>query len=79
MVKNKWKNIDWKSVHIKVYDLQYQIFCSAKKGDINLVRYYQRMLVKSNYAKLLAVRSVTQDNKGKATAGIDGVSKLTPK
>lgn len=79
MAANKWKNIDWKSVHIKVYDLQYQIFCSAKKGNINLVRYYQRILVKSKHAKLLAVRSVTQDNRGKATAGIDEVSKLTPK
>jgi RNA-directed DNA polymerase len=79
MVKNKWKNINWKTVHIKVYDLQYQIFCSAKKNNINLVRYYQRILVKSQQAKLLAVRQVTQDNRGKATAGIDGVSKLTPK
>lgn len=79
MAANKWKNIDWKSVHIKVYDLQYQIFCSAKKGNINLVRYYQRILVKYKHAKLLAVRSVTQDNRGKATAGIDEVSKLTSK
>jgi len=56
----KWKNIDWKTVHINVYDLQYKIFCSAKKGNINLVRHYQRILVKSPYAKLLAVRSVTK-------------------
>lgn len=76
MVVNKWKNIDWKSVHIKVYDLQNQIFCSAKKGNINLVCYYQRTLVKSQHAKLLAVRSVTQDNRGKATAGIDGIFKV---
>lgn len=72
------KNIDWKTVHIKIYDLQYKIFCSAKKGNINLIRHSQRILVKSEQAKLLAVRSVTQDNRGKATAGIDGVSKLTP-
>ena len=78
MVANKWKNIDWKSVHISVYDLQYKIFCSAKKDNVNLVRYYQRILVNSNFAKLLAVRSVTQDNRGKTTAGIDGISKLTP-
>lgn len=78
MAANKWKNIDWKTVHIKIYDLQYQIFCSAKKGNINLIRHYQRILVKSEQAKLLAVRSVTQDNRGKATAGTDEVSKLTP-
>lgn len=77
MAANKWKNIDWKSVHIKSYDLQYKIFCSAKNGNINLVWYYQWILVKSEQAKLLAVRSVTQDNRGKATVGIDRVSKLT--
>lgn len=27
-------------------------------------------------AKLLAVRRITQDNRGKATAGVDGISKL---
>jgi len=79
MVVNKWKNIDWKSIHIKVYDPQYKIFCSAKKGNINLVQYYHRVLIKSQHAKFLAVRLVTQDNKRKTTAGIDEVSKLTPK
>jgi RNA-directed DNA polymerase len=35
--------------------------------------------LKSSYAKLLAVRQVTQLNRGKKTAGIDGVKSLTPK
>ncbi|MGL5131995.1 MAG: group II intron reverse transcriptase/maturase, partial [Planktothrix sp.] len=35
--------------------------------------------VKSYYAKLLAVRRVTQDNQGKRTAGVDGVKSITPK
>lgn len=30
-------------------------------------------------AKALAVRRVTQDNRGKKTAGVDGVKSLTPK
>ena len=34
--------------------------------------------MKSRSAKLLAVRRVTQDNRGKATAGVDGVKALTP-
>ena len=34
--------------------------------------------MKSWSAKLLAVRRVTQDNRGKATAGVDGVHSLTP-
>jgi len=45
---------------------------------MNKVRYYQKKLVSSPYARLLAVRTVTQDNRGKKTAGIDGISELSP-
>jgi RNA-directed DNA polymerase len=34
--------------------------------------------MKSNAARLLAVRRVTQDNQGKKTAGIDGIKAVTP-
>ena len=37
------------------------------------------MLVKSWYARLLAVRRITQENKGRKTAGIDGVKNLDNK
>ena len=37
------------------------------------------MLVKSWYARLLAVRRVTQENKGRNTAGVDGVKTLDNK
>lgn len=78
--RNKnWKEIPWKSLQLYVYNLQYKIFCCAKKNNVNLLRYYQKVLVKSGEAKLLAVRQVTQDNRGKATAGIDGIARLTPK
>src|SRR5207249_1702238 len=39
----------------------------------------QRLLVNSRSGKLLAVRRVTPDNRGKKTAGIDGVKSLTPR
>ena len=38
----------------------------------------QNLLSKSWYARLLAVRRVTQDNRGRHTAGIDGVKSLQP-
>ena len=38
----------------------------------------QKLLLKSKSAKLLAVRRVTQVNKGKKTAGVDGVKSLSP-
>lgn len=72
----KWENIAWKEINLFIYDLQYKIFSHAKTNNISLVRYYQRKLVKSNEGKLLAIRFVTQDNRGKATAGVDGIAKL---
>jgi hypothetical protein len=38
----------------------------------------QRLLLHSWSARLLAVRQVAQDNRGKRTAGVDGVKSLTP-
>ncbi len=35
--------------------------------------------MRSWYGKLIAVRKVTQDNRGKKTAGVDGVKSLTPR
>ena len=42
------------------------------------MRKYQKLLTKSYYARLLAVRRVTQDNRGKKTAGVDGIKNLPP-
>ena len=72
-----WNKINWKNINLKVYDLQYKIFCCARNNKINLIRYYQKKLVESEEAKLLATRLVTQDNREKVTAGIDGIKKLT--
>lgn len=38
----------------------------------------QKVLVQSLSAKLLALRRVTQDNRGKSTAGVDGIKSLNP-
>jgi len=39
---------------------------------------YQRLLTKNYYARLLAVRRVTQVDPGKKTAGVDGIKNLPP-
>lgn len=39
----------------------------------------QKLLLKSASLKMLAIRKVTQDNKGHNTAGVDGVARLTQK
>src|SRR5262249_41107276 len=49
-----------------------------QRGDTKTVHQLQRLLMKSWSAKCLAARQVTQDNRGKHTAGVDGVKSLTP-
>ena len=73
-----WSTLPWKQIQIKVFKLQRRIYRASRRRQIKLVHKLQRLLVKSWYARLLAVRRVTQDNKGKRTAGIDGVKDLTP-
>jgi RNA-directed DNA polymerase len=43
------------------------------------VHFYQRKLAKSIEARLLAIRRVTQDNRGKSTAGVDGIKLVNAK
>ncbi len=78
LVWKDWKEIDWKKVSRKVFKTQKRIYKASQRGDVKLVRRLQKMMVKSWYARLLAVRRVTQENKGKKTAGVDGVKSLKP-
>lgn len=74
----EWRAIEWKSVQTKVLAWQQEIYTASKKGDIKTIRKIQHKLLDSYEARLLAVRRVTQDNRGKKAAGIDGVKNLTP-
>ncbi|MDT9180676.1 MAG: group II intron reverse transcriptase/maturase [Limnospira sp. PMC 1286.21] len=76
---NVWKSINWAKVQRYVFKLQKRIYQAAKSGQDAKVRWLQRLMVKSYYARLLAVRRVTQDNQGKKTAGVDGVKVISPK
>jgi RNA-directed DNA polymerase len=67
-----WKNIPWKAVEREVFKLQKRIYQAARRGDKVTVRKLQKLLLSSRNAKFLAVRKVTQENKGKRTAGVDG-------
>ena len=58
--------------------LQKRIYKASQRGDVKAFRRLQKTLMKSWYAKCLAVRRVTQDNAGKKTAGVDGVKSLSP-
>jgi RNA-directed DNA polymerase len=68
-----WETLPWHKLERSVFKLQKRIYRAARRGDTKAVRRLQRLLRKSRAAKLLAVRRVTQDNRGKNTAGVDGV------
>jgi RNA-directed DNA polymerase len=73
-----WQDISWTKVQRHVFRLQKRIYQATQKGRVRTARKLQKLLMKSWYARLLAVRRITQDNKGKRTAGIDGVKSLRP-
>jgi RNA-directed DNA polymerase len=73
-----WQDIPWAKVHRHVFRLQKRIYQATQDGRVRTARKLQKLLMKSWYARLLAVRRITQDNKGKRTAGIDGVKSLMP-
>jgi hypothetical protein len=74
-----WKTLCWKEYQRNVYRLQKRICRAARQGDGKRVHKLQRLLLRSWSARCLAVRQVSQDNRGKRTAGVDGVKNLTPK
>ena len=73
-----WRAIDWKKVQREVFRLQKRIYRAARRGNWKQVRNLQRLMQRSWLARLLAVRRVTLDNRGKRTAGVDGRKNLQP-
>jgi len=71
-----WTMVNWKKIQKNIFKLQKKIYKASADNDYCKMRKYQKMLLRSYEAKLLAVRKVTQDNKGKKTAGVDGVSSI---
>jgi RNA-directed DNA polymerase len=74
-----WKALPWKKIQRNVFRLQQRIYRAERRGDWKQVHNLQRLLLHSWSARCLAVRRVTQDNRGKRTPGVDGVASLTPK
>jgi RNA-directed DNA polymerase len=75
----EWSTLPWKRFEQQVFKLQKRIYRASRRGDVRTVHRLQRLLTKSWAAKCLAVRRVTQDNRGKKTAGVDGVKNLRPR
>jgi RNA-directed DNA polymerase len=74
-----WGTVPWTKVLREVFKLQKRIYQASQRGDKRTMRKLQRLLIKSWYGRLLAVRRVTQDNQGRKTPGIDGIVIINPK
>ncbi len=74
----KWNAIDWQTVRAQVSRLQTRIAKATREGRWNKVKALQRLLTCSYYAKLLAVKRVTE-NRGGKTPGIDNIIWRTSK
>jgi RNA-directed DNA polymerase len=74
-----WNKLPWRKLEQHVYHIQKRIYRASQRGNTRAVQKLQKLLTKSEAARLLAVRRVTQDNQGKKTAGVDGVKSVRPK
>ena len=74
----QWRTINWRQAEFWVFKLQKRIYRASQHGEVKQVRRLQKLMVKSWFARLIAVRRVTQENKGRKTAGVDGIKNLTP-
>jgi RNA-directed DNA polymerase len=74
-----WRELPWRKLEKYVYRMQKRIYRASQRGNQRQVEKLQKLLFKSEAARLLAVRRVTQDNQGKKTAGVDGVKSVPPK
>ncbi|MBU3146514.1 group II intron reverse transcriptase/maturase [Clostridium estertheticum] len=72
-----WSLIDWKRIYEYVRKLRQRIFRAEQLGQKRKVRKLQRLMIISNANLLLSIKRVTQINKGKKTAGVDGQVAIT--
>src|SRR5215467_10116047 len=63
----------WKKGQRHVFRLPKRMSRATQRGAIRTARTLQKLRIQSWYARVLAVRRVTQENRGKHTAGLDGV------
>jgi len=74
----EWTDIKWQSVKKNVRKLRQRIYRATQNGEWKKVKNLMKLMLRSYSNLLLSVRRVTQENKGKETAGIDKQTALTP-
>ena len=67
-----WELLPWKKFQINLFRLQKRVYKAIQAGNKRKARSLQKLILRSQAARFLAIRQVTQLNNGKKTAGIDG-------
>lgn len=74
----EWNLVEWPLVENRVFRYQTRIYRASQNDNKKLVNYLQKRLIRSLDAKLLSVRQVTTENKGRKTTGVDNRVYETP-
>lgn len=74
-----WSLIPWDFIEKSIRKLRQRIFRATREQKWNVVRSLMKLMLRSYFNLLLSVRRVTQQNKGRKTAGVDKELALTPK
>ena len=74
-----WTDTNWRKIELRLNIIQHKIYIAKLNNDIVKVRKLQKSVLNSYDFKKLAVRKVTQLNRGKKTAGVDGIKNLNEK
>lgn len=72
-----WNLLSWEKSLKNLYRIQKRLYKLSFIGDLKALSVLQKFLLKSNFARLLAIREVTQLSSYKKIAGIDGKTSLT--
>jgi RNA-directed DNA polymerase len=70
--------VDWDETERHVSRLQRQLANAVEHGNRKAARHYKWLIRNSHHVKMLAIRAVTQENKGRNTPGVDGKTYTTP-
>jgi RNA-directed DNA polymerase len=69
----------WDFIEKSIRKLRRRIFRATREQKWNVVRSLMKLMLRSYFNLLMSVRKVTQQNKGRKTAGVDKELALTPK
>jgi retron-type reverse transcriptase len=72
-----WKSLSWDKSLEKLFFLQKRLYKCFFIGDFKMVLILQKLILRSNCARLLAIRYVTQISPYKKIAGLDGKVSLS--